>query len=922
MFPKNEDNKASFILMGFLYVAAVFYTLHVGKCLSDGLIGAIFGAFTHIEKGPLNIFPISMATLRLLGLVTLGFIIFAVYSTVNAGSKQATQFAGSEYGNAKFQTKSDIAKFNKKYNEPFGKTSTNGTNNVILGNEVYLSLDGRKTQLNSNVLIMGGAGSGKSRGYVEPNVLQMNTSYVITDPSGEILKMCGHALEENGYKIKVFNLTDMAHSDCYNPFEYIRDEQGVLTLIECLMKNTKDKDAKGGDPFWDKSESALLQALVFYLVKHRSEKEYKNFTYVLNLMMKGSMDENATSTESPLDAIFKLVKEHDPESIAVKSYEVYKQGGVKTLKSVLMTASVRLQPFNIPAISNLTSRDTLDLKSIGDEKTALFIIIPQATSSLNFLAAMMYYQLFETLYFHAESETPNKRLPIPVHFILDEFANIGQIPEFDKKLATMRKYGIFCSIILQNISQIKSLYRDDWGTIVGNCDSVIFLGGKEPDTLKYISDMMGNATIVAKNTSKSRSGKGGSSSTSNNKMAKLLASPADLAQMDTKYSIVLISHQQPFYTKKYILSNHPNYKLTAEKNPDFAYKIQISNNKRKDIVDLDKLREAAMAERAKKSATATREQDKEIGSITTPKETLETAGILTPDDAVKQIKSVMVRPEQEDSNAEGNTTYSLGGGERRVITGRRHRLDRLKESMPDENKQDMDDVLMGSSRPKQEKPERRNPKDWKPAERRVIVLPGAEEEGAEEKPVRKPVEAPAERPSEADTEKPVESRTGKPMERPAGEAATTPKEAPAPKDPPAEKPQEKPPVRLEVKPEERPMEKPVDSSRDRSQEKPRDIHVEKPKEAARKSDDRQGEPKPRENHKDAGTGSGKPSGQNRRPSPVYPGMDRGKKPRKRTLSESENAQYGKPGKPDKKNNGGFEGLQKFGDDLADFDGVL
>lgn len=548
-----------------------------------------------------------------------------------------------------------MKKFNKKFSD-----MNDPTNNMILTQNVHLSMNSSVTRRNNNICVVGGSGSGKTRFMIKPNLLQANCSFVITDPSGEILQSEGEMLKKHGYKIKVFNLTDMAHSNSYNPFEYIRDDPGVLMMINCLIKNTNNGQ-KGGDPFWEKSETALLQALVFYLKDNPDiPKNCKNFTNIMKLLNAAEVNESDPNAKSPLDLLFDKVEAEDKNSLAVKQYKTFKMGAGKTLKSILISCGVRLTVFNLKEIANLTEQDDLELDKMGDEKTALFVIIPAADDTYNFLVSMMYSQLFETLYYRAENECPfeylikngkdvlaiarkdpkgdkftkrnaqkmlknlqsarirkfNKkcqikiagfektfdteadalafkeaakkakiekgklRLPYPVRFLLDEFSNIGQIPDFTKKLATMRKYEISCTIILQNLAQIKTLYKDDWESIIGNCDSFLFLGGQEQGTLEYISKLLGKKTVKSRNTGRSRSGKGGSSSQNDSMTATDLFSIAELQTMPKSDCVLIINGLHPFYDKKFDLVKHQNFDESgdSDKGKKFDCKKEIFNH--------------------------------------------------------------------------------------------------------------------------------------------------------------------------------------------------------------------------------------------------------------------------------------------------------------------------------------------------------
>ena len=431
-----------------IYALLILISLHAGKAMEDDLrinfLQALGVALQTTIDSPMNFHPVSKYSYQFIGGFTVAFAIGALWLSVEREKKQQT-LPGKESGSAEWNT--DLDNYNKTYTDPHGSKSNNGPKNMILTQDVFLNMDTRKTFRNNNVLVVGGSGSGKSRFMVKPNLLQANCSFVVTDPSGELLESTGKFLEDQGYKIKVFNLVEMQHSNCYNPFNYIRDDLGVLMMINCLIKNTNPTGADKGDPFWEKSETALLQALCFYLIKYRPKNE-QNFTSVMKLLRAAEVNENDPSQKSVLDRIFEDVEKKDPNSIALKQYQTFKMGAGKTLKSILISTSVRLTVFNMWQIENLTGTDDIDLGSIGDEKTALFVIIPAADDTFNFLVSMMYSQLFETLYYHAETECEGKRLPYHVRFLLDEFANIGTIPDFEKKLATMRKYEISCTIIL------------------------------------------------------------------------------------------------------------------------------------------------------------------------------------------------------------------------------------------------------------------------------------------------------------------------------------------------------------------------------------------------------------------------------------------------------------------------------------------
>ncbi len=409
------------------------------------------------------------------------------------------------------------------------------------------------------------------RFFVKPNLLQANCSYVITDPSGELLETMGSYLERMGYEVRVFNLVQMDHSFCYNPFHYIRDDNGVLTMITALIKNTTPEGKSSNDPFWEKAETALLQALCFFL-QSECNPEDRNFTNVMKLLRCAEVREGQEDYDSTLDIMFKDLKAKDPEHIAVRQYAVFKQAAGKTAQSILVSCSVRLTVFNMQSIANLTGTDSVDLASIGDRKVALFCITPTADTTFNFLVAMMYTQLFETLYHHAETGCKGKRLPVHVRFLLDEFANVGTIPDFPQKLSTMRKYEISCSIIIQALSQLKAMYKDDWEVLVGNCDSRLFLGGADETTLKYISNSLGKETIRAISNSRSWS-KQGSYSQNFNKTGRELMTEYELSVMPNNNCVLFIRGEHPFFCTKYPLEKHPNYKKSGDANDKYMYDV-------------------------------------------------------------------------------------------------------------------------------------------------------------------------------------------------------------------------------------------------------------------------------------------------------------------------------------------------------------
>ena len=424
-----------------------------------------------------------------------------------------------------------------------------------------------KPMLNLNMIILGGSGTGKSRFFVKPNLLQCNTSFVVTDPSGELVESCGKMLQKHGYEIRVFNLNDMKHSSNYNPFHYLRDSTGVINsnnvikMINVFMTNTKAEGMSGGEQFWDDATRLLLSSLCFLLIETGTEEE-QNFAGVLDLIHKAKVIEGKEEEKSELDLMFDKRKEAAPKALSVQYYEEFKQAAGKTMQSILISTTTKLQYFKLENVRNLTFTDNIRLETLGDKKTALFIVIPSTDTTYNFLAAMMYTQLFDTLYDRAINYY-HGRLPVHVRFILDEFANVGKIPDFEKVLATCRKFEISAQVILQNISQLKRLYEKSWEELPGNCDTLIYLGGKDQFTNEYLSKELGKETIDQLSVNQTK-GKQGSSSYNNAIMGRELATIDELTTMDNNNCIVMVRGLYPFFTNKFNLSEHPRYAELGE----------------------------------------------------------------------------------------------------------------------------------------------------------------------------------------------------------------------------------------------------------------------------------------------------------------------------------------------------------------------
>ena len=467
-------------------------------------------------------------------------------------SSQKNYRRGEEHGSARW---GDARQICKKYSQkPYSQ-------NILLTQNFRISLDTHEHRRCLNILVVGGSGAGKSRGFALPNIMQCCCSMVITDPKAELLRKTGGLLEKKGYEVRVFDLINPDTSFCYNPFEYVHDDKDVLRLISNLIQNTTPKGSQSSDPFWEKSETALLQALMLYLL-HEAPPEEQNFAMIMEMLGSAQVKEEDEDYESPLDILFDCLEMRDPDSIAVKQYHIYKQAAGKTAKSILISVGVRLAAFNLPQIAKLTNTDELDLSSMGERKVALFCCIPDADTSLNYLVGMIYSQLFQTLYYMAD-RVHGGALPVPVNCIMDEFPNVSLPNEFEKILATCRSRSIYCSIIIQNMSQLKALFKDSWESLVGNCDEFLYLGGNEKETHKYVSELLGKETIDT-NTYGQTKGKSGSYSTNFQQSGRELLQPDEVRMLDNQNALLFIRGERPILDAKYDLMKHPNIRYTED----------------------------------------------------------------------------------------------------------------------------------------------------------------------------------------------------------------------------------------------------------------------------------------------------------------------------------------------------------------------
>jgi len=542
------------------------WRLAEGKELGDKIM-SMMGTFPMAFANPLpSLHPLDL----LVGLCCGAGLRLAVYLR----GKNAKKYRhGMEYGSARWGTPKDI--------EPF--MAPKFSDNIILTKTERLMMSNRppdpKNALNKNVLVVGGSGSGKTRFWLKPNLLQCHSSYVVTDPKGTIVLECGNAMLKNGYKVKILNTINFKKSMHYNPFAYVHSEKDILKLVTTLMTNTKG-EGSGGDPFWEKSERLLLTALIAYL-HYEAPVEEQNFATLLEMLNTMQVLEDDEEYQNPVDLLFEELGKKKPNSFAVRQYKLYKLAAGKTAKSILISCGARLAPFDIQELRDLTMYDELQLDTLGDKKTALFLIMSDTDSTFNFLISMVYTQLFNLLCDKADDVYGGK-LPIHVRCLIDECANIGQIPNLEKLVATIRSREISACLVLQARSQLKAIYKDNADTIVGNMDSQIFLGGSEPTTLKDLSEMLGKETIDAFNTSDTR-GNSPSYGTTFQKMGHELLSRDELAVLDGGKCILQLRGVRPFLSDKYDLTQHPNYKLTSDYDPKNTFDIEKYLNRKEKI---------------------------------------------------------------------------------------------------------------------------------------------------------------------------------------------------------------------------------------------------------------------------------------------------------------------------------------------------
>ena len=543
---KQGNGKAEVILLLCGVLPVIWFALLLAPYLETGIAALILDAEDVFAK-PFNIVMCENSFKSVLIFLLIYGVAIGIYYSTKRNYRR-----GEEHGSAKW---GDAESINKKYRQK------PASDNKLLTQHVRIGMDGKKHRRNLNVLVCGGSGSGKTRFYCKPNIMQANTSFVVLDPKGEIVRDTGKLLQKKGYEVRVLDLINMERSHCYNPFVYLRDDNDVQRLVTNLFKSTTPKGSQSQDPFWDTAASMLLLALIFYL-KYEAPEDEQNFSMVMEMLRAGDVSEDDESYFSPLDLLFYDLEAQDPGHIAVKYYKAYHSGSAKTLKSIQITLASRLEKFNLEGLASLTATDELDLQSMGEKKVALFALIPDNDSSFNFLVSILYTQLFQQLFYVADHKFGGA-LPVHVHFCMDEFANVSLPDDFDKILSVMRSRGVSVSIILQNLAQLKALFEKQWESIVGNCDEFLYLGGNEQSTHKYVSELLGKETIDT-NTYGRTFGSHGNYSTNYQISGRELLTPDEVRMLDNRYALLFIRGERPVMDFKFDILKHPNLSDTAD----------------------------------------------------------------------------------------------------------------------------------------------------------------------------------------------------------------------------------------------------------------------------------------------------------------------------------------------------------------------
>lgn len=547
---RQENQKTIYILLGILSVFVIWLALMVAGCYEENIkLFELLDRLTIAMNNPMHITFNEYSLKAVLIFLFLYAMGIGVYFSSRENRRPGEEHGSARWGNVKSVVKRYMDKDSYK--------------NIILSQNMRLGLNAKKHRRNLNVLVVGGSGAGKTRFYAKPNLMQCNTSFIVADPKGEMLRSIAPLLIENGYDIKVFNLIEPENSDGYNPFVYIRKDEDVIKLISNLIQNTTPKNAQQNDPFWEKSEIALDSALMLYLL-HEAPPEEQTFEMLMFLIENAATveDEDESGYQSPVDILFQGLEDEKPEHIAVRQYKIFKQASGKTAKSILISAAVRLAAFNLPEIAKMTSYDNLDIGTLGERKRAIFCVIPDNDNSFNYLVGMLYTQAFQALYFNADNNHGGE-LPIPVHIVMDEFANVALPDNFERILATMRSRRISVSIIIQNMAQLKALFKDSWENITGNCDTLLYLGGNEQSTHEYISKMLGKETIDTRTRGITK-GQHGSSNTNYQNAGRELLTLDEVRLLDNSNALIFIRGERPLIDKKFDILSHPNIAKTAD----------------------------------------------------------------------------------------------------------------------------------------------------------------------------------------------------------------------------------------------------------------------------------------------------------------------------------------------------------------------
>ena len=561
-----QDKKTNYIL----YLIGIIPIIWIALLIAPNIDGGLFSILSNINNifdNPFDIFLVENSKKTILIFLLIYFLSISTYEISKKNYRRNEEHGSAKWGMIKI--------LNKKYKQFPIK------NNKILTKNVSLGINARKHKRNLNVLVVGGSGAGKTFSYCKPNVMQCNTSFVILDPKAEILKDTGELLKQKGYEIRVLDLINMNKSHCYNPFVYLKNDNDVQRLVTNLFKATTPKGSQTNDAFWDTSASMLLSALIYYLI-YKAPLDEQNFSMIMEMLREGEIDEEMGNEQSPLDRLFYELEVENPNHIALKYYRAYHSGSAKTLKSIQITLQARLEKFNLDSMAKLTKIDEIDLASLGEKKVALFAIIPDNDTSFNFLISILYTQLFQQLFFIADNKY-NGALPVPVHLVMDEFANVSLPDDFDKILSVMRSRNVSVSIILQNLAQLKTLFDKQWESIVGNCDTFLYLGGNEQSTHKYVSELLGKETIDTQTFGRTF-GARGSYSTNYQNSGRELLTPDEVRMLDNKYALLFIRGERAIKDFKYNMLEHQNINLTPNGRKNI--KPYIHGDTKEKITDL------------------------------------------------------------------------------------------------------------------------------------------------------------------------------------------------------------------------------------------------------------------------------------------------------------------------------------------------